>query len=107
MSEQLTVDVDALRRGGVNIDEISRTCHSITQELYVAVTRYADAGGDGEIGKSMKQNYEPGRDDCLQFLGMLGQSLSLNGERTVKLGGVLGSADAGATEIANGHGKVH
>jgi hypothetical protein len=107
MSEQLAVDVDALRRGGVNIDEISETCRSIHGELYAAVTQYADAGGDGDIGKSMKQNYEPGRDDCLQFLGLLGQSLSLNGERTVKLGGVLGSTDAGATEIANSHGKVH
>jgi hypothetical protein len=107
MSDQLSVDVDALRRGGVNIDEISATCHSIHGELYAAVTQYADAGGDGEIGKSMKQNYEPGRDDCLQFLGLLGQSLALNGERTVTLGNVLGGTDSHATEIANGHGKVH
>ena len=107
MSDQFSVDVDALRLGGVNIDEISRTGHSILRELYSSVSLYANAGGDGQIGKAMKLNYEPARDDCLQFLDLLGQSLSLNGERTSRLGSLMGNVDADATGIAHTPHKAH
>ena len=104
---QFSVDVDALRLGGVNIDEISRTGHSILRELYSAVMLFAKAGGDGQIGKAMKLNYEPARDDGLQFLTLLGQSLSLNGDRTVRLGDLMGNVNSDATVIAHGPGKAH
>ena len=108
MSEQFSVDVDALRLGGVNIDEISRTGHSILRELYSAVSLYAKAGGDGEIGKAMKLNYEPVRDFGLQFLGLLGQSLSLDGTGVIRLGNFMGNVDSDATVIAHGSpGKAH
>jgi hypothetical protein len=106
VSGEFSVDVDALRLGGVDIDAISRTSHSILRELYSAVTLYANAGGDGEIGKAMKLNYEPTRDDGLQFLELLGQSLSLNGDRTVKLGDLMGDVDSDATVISHGP-KAH
>lgn len=106
MTDQLIVDVDALRRGGINIDEVARTCHSILRELYSAVAEYAGAGGDGEIGKAMQLNYEPGRDDAMEFLDLLIRSLSQHGDRTLTVGNVFHSTNDGATTTAHG-GKPH
>jgi hypothetical protein len=103
----MVVDVDALRRGGVNIAAIAATAKDILGELRAAVDALDDFGND-KTGASIRANYGPIRDDGLAFLGLLSETLDLHGGRTSTTGTVMddvNTATVAEADAGPGHGK--
>ncbi len=104
--DDLTVDTDQLRRGGVDIGRVALIAGGICTDLNGACLLYVNAGGDGDdISKAIKKNYKPGEAEGLTFLHELGTSLQADGERVQTLAGVYEDSDAAATDTVRTHGR--
>ncbi|WP_258903403.1 aldo/keto reductase [Actinokineospora sp. UTMC 2448] len=82
MTDRLTVDIDALRGGGVNIEETARLAQRIYGDLRSVVFTLGGAGGTGEMGEKFDQGYKPGEEEALRFLALLVDVLGEAGGRT-------------------------
>jgi hypothetical protein len=104
--DELVVDTDQLRRGGVDIDRVAVIAGGIYTDLHGACLLYVNAGGNGDdISKAIMKQYKPGEAEGLTFLHELGISLQADGERVQTLAGVYEDSDAAATDAARAPGR--
>ena len=97
MSERLKVDVDALRKGGVDIDGISSLVLTICRQLGVATATYRFAGGTGERGEKFDTGYRPGEVQGMRFLALLEETIGAAGGRTIETAESFARTDEEAT----------
>ena len=95
--ERLQVDVDALRRGGVDIEAITTLAAGIHQRLRVATQTYRFAGGTGDMGEKFDTGYRPGELQGLKFLNLLSDVVGEAGGRTVTTAESFARTDEDAT----------
>lgn len=84
MNDRITVDVEALRRGGVDVDATARLAIAICNDLVGATLLYRNAGGTGEMGETFDKNYVPTAERAVKFLGLLNETLGGAGDRTIE-----------------------
>jgi hypothetical protein len=84
--DRTRVDPAELQRGGQFLDTYSRLAGSISGQLRDATTRYARAGGTGEMGEQFNANYKPGEEKALEFLALLEEVVGGAGKATMKTG---------------------
>ncbi|MFT7841738.1 hypothetical protein Q5530_36855 [Saccharothrix sp. BKS2] len=98
MSDRIAVDVDALRKGGVDIDATAQLAISICGDLRHSVELYGNSGGTGEMGEMFNEKYRPSAEMALKFLSLLEEVLGGASERTVgtsqSFDAAIGDADA-------------
>ncbi|MBY8851714.1 hypothetical protein K7G98_26750 [Saccharothrix sp. MB29] len=82
MSDHISVDVDALRKGGVDIEATARLAFSICGDLRQSVELYGNSGGTGEMGEMFNEKYRPSAELALKFLDLLEDVLGGASERT-------------------------
>jgi hypothetical protein len=100
VSDRTRVDPAELQRGGQGLDTYSTLAGSISSQMRDATTRYARAGGTGEMGEQFNANYKPGEEKALEFLALLEEVVGGAGQATTKtgvhFGQVADEADAAA-----------
>jgi hypothetical protein len=102
----IAADPEALKRGGVNLEETAAIALRAYNELKDACAHFAYAGGHGDkIAKAFHKTYDPGQESGLEFLKMLHALLTGDGVDVNAAGVVLGNADANATHSAGSGGK--
>ncbi|WP_447002023.1 hypothetical protein ACRAKI_19980 [Saccharothrix isguenensis] len=84
MNDRITVDVDALRRGGVDVEATARLAIAICNDLIGSTLAYGNAGGTGEMGEMFDKNYVPTAERAVKFLGLLNETLGGASDRTVE-----------------------
>ncbi|WP_329791562.1 hypothetical protein V1227_06475 [Lentzea sp. DG1S-22] len=84
MSNRTGVDVDALRRGGVNILKTSQLARDISSDLANATVMYGGSGGTGEMGEAFDKGYKPTAERALAFLDLLEEVLGGASDRTLE-----------------------
>ena len=92
MSDRLTVDPEALRNGGVNIQATVNLAVAICRELFAAAEENRGAGGTGEMGEKFDKGYRPGEEHGLKFLRLLEKTIGETGTRTLQTAGVFTDA---------------
>jgi hypothetical protein len=101
----LSVDVDALERGGVRITDLGGIAASIYGTVSAVTDRYGDKlGGDGPIGNSINKNYTPAADAALEFLKGLKDLVDAHGSKTIDLGTLFNDVNTAATDEAGQSG---
>ncbi|MGX7828862.1 hypothetical protein ACTG9Q_27605 [Actinokineospora sp. 24-640] len=102
MTEWISADPDALRRGGLTIDEVSALTRGICLRLLAAVEQYKDAGGTGEMGEAFATGYVPTAEDGVAFVKLLSEVVGEVGGKTVETARVLGDTSDEADTAATG-----
>lgn len=103
--EDFTVDIEQLRRGGVDITHLAEIANAVRSGLSSACDAYEPTDLDGEIGEAIKKNYQPGAKDCLRFLDTLGLALETGGQQLDDVSGIYERADVDATDEAKRDGR--
>ncbi|WP_143219036.1 hypothetical protein [Actinokineospora bangkokensis] len=103
MSERVRVDVDALAKGGVDIQGLMALTRRICAELGGAVAQYQYAGGTGEMGKRFDQGYKPGAEQGVKFLALLSEVVGDAGGRTLDTAKSFRTTDDEATSSVPGN----
>jgi hypothetical protein len=100
---KISVDVEALLRGGVNLDRITSLADSICNDLLNAVETYRHAGGSGkdEMGQMFGQGYLPGAQRAIEFINMLQRVVHEASESTLSAGKAFEDANNRAAAIAD------
>ncbi len=101
----LSVDIEELERGGVHLTDIAHIAVRIYNDVNNAVTQFPHPGGDGDIGDSVRKNYEPSAQASLEFLKNVKELLGGHGSQTLDLSGLFGDVNDVTTIDAGGHGR--
>lgn len=101
MSNHISVDVDALRKGGVDIQATAQLAMSICGDLRHPVELYANSGGTGEMGEMFNEKYRPSAEMALKFLDLLEDVLGGVSERTVGTSKSFDAAIGDADTVTN------
>jgi len=83
VSDRLYVDIDALTRGGIDLDRWSVLAKQIAGRMESATVTYQHSGGTGEMGEQFDTNYKPGEVKALEFLALLEQIVGGYSSRTI------------------------
>jgi hypothetical protein len=99
---EISVDIDGLLRGGVNLDRITSLADSISSDLLSAIEAYRYAGGSGkdEMGQMFGQGYLPGAQRAIEFINLLQRVVHEAANATVNTGKAFEDANNQATAIA-------
>lgn len=98
----LSVDIDALERGGVRIKDLGTVAASVYGNLSAVTDRYGhQLGGNGSVGNSFKKYY-PAADAALEFLKGLKDLVDTHGSKTIDLGALFDDVNNAATGEAGG-----
>jgi hypothetical protein len=101
----LSVDVDALERGGVRIKDLGSLAAETYGTLSAVTGRYGTRlGGDGPIGNSINKNYSPAAESALEFLKGLKDLVDAHGSKTIDLGALFDDVNNAATDEAGQSG---
>ncbi|GAA3677731.1 hypothetical protein GCM10022267_75710 [Lentzea roselyniae] len=100
---KISVDVEGLLRGGVNLDRITSLADSISSDLLAAVEAYRYAGGSGndEMGQTFGQGYLPGAQRAIEFINLLQRVVHEASEATLNTGKTFEDANNQAAAIAD------
>jgi hypothetical protein len=100
MSDRLYVDVAALTRGGVDLDQWSVLADQIAGRIQAATQTYRYSGGTGEMGEQFDTNYRPGEAKALEFLALLVEIVGGYSERTLNAAKTFDQANTDADAAA-------
>ncbi|WP_026422139.1 hypothetical protein [Actinokineospora inagensis] len=99
MSDRLSVDPEALRNGGVNLDRVADIAVDICDKHLAAVDKAAGAGGTGQMGQRFDTGYRPTEQQATGFLRLLRRTLTQTGSRTIKTAGVFAETSDDAEAV--------
>ncbi|MEU5844925.1 hypothetical protein [Saccharopolyspora shandongensis] len=102
--DDFAADIEALRKGGVDLSRLAELARSIHSDLSLQCVNLV-IGGSDDISKELKSKYKPGEKDGLEFLRMLGMSLDSDGEAVVDTSKVFDNANTDATDGVKSHGR--
>jgi hypothetical protein len=101
----LSVDVEELRRGGVNIDHLATLAATIYGDLHRVTSKYGRRlGGTGDTQKSFEANYYPAAEASEDFLRGLADLVDTHGGKTIELGDLFGGVNDTTISQAGGSG---
>lgn len=101
-----SVDIEALRRGGVDIEHLSTLIRSIDGDLRNITRKYGRRlGGNGDTQKAFEANYYPAAEESENFLLGIVNLVDTHGGKTIELGDLFGDVDDTTTTEAGGHGR--
>ncbi|GLY83557.1 hypothetical protein [Actinoallomurus iriomotensis] len=103
-----SVDIEELRRGGVDIEHLATLAATIYGDLHNVTSKYGRRlGGNGDTQKAFEANYYPAAEDSEGFLRDLKDLVDTHGGKTILLGGLFGDVnDTTITESGSGgHGR--
>jgi hypothetical protein len=103
--KDLSVDVDALERGGVNFGHVVEVANRIHSHVTAILAQYPNPGGDGPVGDSFAANYTPAAAQSVKFLKSLKELVDTHGGKTLDLSVVFGNVNGDATSVANHGGR--
>jgi hypothetical protein len=83
VSDRLYVDVAALTRGGIDLNQWSTLADQIAGRVTSATQTYRYSGGTGEMGEQFDTNYKPGEAKALEFLALLVEIVGGYADRTL------------------------
>jgi hypothetical protein len=98
----LSVDIDALERGGVRLQELGAAWKKIHGALS-AIQDGHQLGGDGPIGNSFNASYYPAADAAMEFVNGLGDLVDTHGGKTKDLGTLFDDVNTATIGEAGGH----
>jgi hypothetical protein len=105
-SDLVAADIEALKKGGVDLTRIAETANSIYADLAHDCNAFA-IEGDDDIAKTLRTKYEPGEKDGLEFLRMLGITIGTDGEKVVDVGKTFDDMNETAnSEVSQGGRKA-
>ena len=105
-NDLVAADIEALKRGGVDLTRIAETANSIYADLAHDCNSFA-IEGDDDIAKTLRTKYEPGEKDGLEFLRMLGINIGTDGEKVVDVGKTFDDMNETAnSEVSKGGKKA-
>lgn len=102
MSDRIEVDTEALRRGGVRLDQTADAAHQIHADVSSATEAYQGAGGTGQMGKVFDNGYRPSERKAMEFLDLLDTTLSEIAGRTGQTANNFAATDDDASRSVQG-----
>lgn len=107
--DSLSVDTEALERGGVNIKHLGIVTSTVFGDLFNVTNKWGRRlGGDpgSDIDKALVINYYPAADASLSFLRGLKDLVTNNGDTTSFLGKHFNNVNTTTTTEAGGEGPT-
>lgn len=102
----LSVDLDALRKGGVNIVQLAEYIRILKTKLESAQHQYPKPGGTGdEVAEAFDKVYDPGAEASLEFLVRLLTLLGLDGGAVIDVRSLLENTGQDAADVSGGGRK--
>lgn len=104
-----SADIPEILNGAPKIKQFSTIMEDISTNLLGTIDQYPlDDSGDDDISKSLKLNYEPSKDQCLEFLRNLRELSEGHSEMLGDLGNLFNDMNHNNTLHAGGpHGHRH
>lgn len=100
MTDRTSVDIDALKAGGIDLEAIARQAQEIARDLADAVREYGHAGGTGTMGREFELNHKPNEEIGMQFLKLLNDTIGKSGVRTSETARAFADTESNANEAA-------
>lgn len=98
-----SADIPEILNGAPKIKQFSRIMEDISTNLLGAIEQYPlDDSGDDDISKSLKANYDPSRDQSLEFLKNLKELSEGHGQMLGDLGNLFNNMNENNTFQADG-----
>lgn len=101
MTDRTSVDIEALKRSGVDLETIAEQAQQIRADLLNAIHACAHAGGTGTMGMQFDLNYKPNEEIGTDFLNLFNDVIGSSGVRTSKVARSFADAEQNANQAAS------